>query len=304
MICELHPAYARQRIEFSDLPTRQLVEIACGPTSVQERAIALWCALGGDYRANGSWQPRVKTQMVFDYLCGAGWPHSMVEIARKMGRSRIKNFRSRAMHLPREMSGVLLRLMQAVNDISLAADANDMWAETTEQNRAYRRGAARMYFIRVLMSHLHEALKIVDEINKDTDLRAAADRCDARTQANFATLVTMLNSRERGQLFRFRTKTTFHYDPAVLAGQLEAVITQDPDAIWSCSVGSTPLDWHYELADAVMDRTVVRFVFGADEPRSPERFEKIEKFATRLDEIATMFTDFASNFVERRLRGW
>jgi hypothetical protein len=48
-----------------------------------------------------------------------------------------------------------------------------------------------------------------------------------------------------------------------------------------------------------MDRMVVRFVLGADEARSPGRSEKIAKIAKRLDEIATMFTDFAARFVER-----
>jgi hypothetical protein len=102
--------------------------------------------------------------------------------------------------------------MMAINDISLAADADIMWAETLEQHRAHRKGRARMYFIRLIMSHVHEAFKIIDEINREPDLRAAVDSCDVRTKTNFAELVRLLTSRERGYLTRFRTKTTFHYD--------------------------------------------------------------------------------------------
>jgi hypothetical protein len=65
-----------------------------------------------------------------------------------MGRSRIKYFRSSDLELPGDLPGVLIRLMLAVNDISLAADANDFWAETTEQRRARRKPRARMYYIR------------------------------------------------------------------------------------------------------------------------------------------------------------
>jgi hypothetical protein len=83
-----------------------------------------------------------------------------------MARSRMKYFGSRGMALPGDLPSVLIRLMLAVNDISLAADANDMWVETIEQRRAYRKLLARGYFIRLIMSHLHEALKIIEEIQQ------------------------------------------------------------------------------------------------------------------------------------------
>ena len=74
--------------------------------------------------------------------------------------------------------------MFAVNDISLAADSNDFWAETTEQHRAYRKPRARMYFIQLIMSDVNEALRLIEEINERPALRAAVDQCDARTVEN------------------------------------------------------------------------------------------------------------------------
>ena len=82
MICELHPAYARQRIEFRHRSSRELTEIVCGTTTIEERAIALWCALGGGPRHVGLRRPRSETQAVFDRLCEAGWPHVLAEVAR------------------------------------------------------------------------------------------------------------------------------------------------------------------------------------------------------------------------------
>jgi hypothetical protein len=217
-----------------------------------------------------------------------------------MARSRIKYFKSSdLLELPGDLGDVLIRLMLAVNDISLAADADEFWAETTEQRRAYRKRRARMYFIRLIISHVHEALIIIGEINRSATLRAAVDQCDARTRENFGKLVAKLTSEERGALSRYRTKTTFHYDREIPGEHLRKVIAQDHDATWSYSVGSTPLDWHFELGDAVIDRMVVRFVLGADEPRSPARAKKIEEIATRLDQVAFMFTDFATSFIER-----
>jgi hypothetical protein len=158
-----------------------------------------------------------------------------------------------------------------------------------------------MYYFRLIMSHVHEGLNVIDEINRSPDLRAAVDRCNARTRENFGKLVAILTSRERGALFRYRTKTTFHYDREVPGEHLRKVIAHHRDATWSYSVGSTPLDWHFELGDGVMDRKVVKFVLGADEPRSPARSKKIEEIGTRLGQIGTMLTDFATSFIERFL---
>ena len=82
MICELHPAYARQRIEFRHRSSRELTEIVCGTMAIEERAVALWCALGGGPRDVGLRRPRSETQAVFDRLCDAGWSRTLVEVAR------------------------------------------------------------------------------------------------------------------------------------------------------------------------------------------------------------------------------
>jgi hypothetical protein len=71
MACELHPAYAAAR------------EIATGQGSVQERALALWCALGTDRDRSSLARRRGDPPLVFDQLCEAGWPHTIVEVARE-----------------------------------------------------------------------------------------------------------------------------------------------------------------------------------------------------------------------------
>jgi hypothetical protein len=215
--------------------------------------------------------------------------------------SRTKYLRSRDLALSGDLPSVVIRLMWAINDIALAADANDIWAETTGHPRAHLKGRARMYFIRLIMSHVHEALNIIVEIHKSLDLTAVVDQCDARTRENFKKLVAILNSPERRHLFRFRTKATFHYDKELAAEHLQRVVVQDPAALWGYSVGSTPGDWYFELGDAVMDHMVVKFVLGADEPKSPARTKKVAEIATRLQEVSIIFTEFAKSFIERSL---
>ncbi len=49
-----------------------------------------------------------------------------------MGRNRTSLMRSTSVSARPELTGTLVRLMLSVNDIALAADANDQWAETGE----------------------------------------------------------------------------------------------------------------------------------------------------------------------------
>ena len=83
MACELHPAYAEARAELPYLTTRDLITVATGQGSVHERALALWYALGTDRRRSTLVSRRGEPRLVFDYLCEAGWPHSIVEVARE-----------------------------------------------------------------------------------------------------------------------------------------------------------------------------------------------------------------------------
>jgi hypothetical protein len=83
MACELHPAYAGARAELPHLTTRDLIAVATGQGSVQERALALWYALGTDRRRSRLVSRRGEPRLVFDCLCEAGWPHSVVEVARE-----------------------------------------------------------------------------------------------------------------------------------------------------------------------------------------------------------------------------
>ena len=219
-----------------------------------------------------------------------------------MGRSRTRYVNAGAIASQTDLSSILVRLMLSINDISLAADANDAWASTTEQHRAFRKGTARMYFIRVLMGHVYEGLLIVREISRSPTLRATVDRCDAQTVAAFRDLEAFIGSAEMKVLNTLRSRASFHYDVQLPERSLREIAQHSPDRPWSYSMGSTPLDWHFELADAVIDRMLIREVFGLKQPKGPQRAEKTEIIATRLQEISISFTNFAAHFVEQYSR--
>jgi hypothetical protein len=83
MACELHPAFAEARVRLQRLTTRQLIEIATAQGFIQERALALWYAFGTDRDRSTLARRRGEPGLVFDQLCEAGWPHTIVEVARE-----------------------------------------------------------------------------------------------------------------------------------------------------------------------------------------------------------------------------
>jgi hypothetical protein len=84
MNAELNPAFVSARREFAGLPMRALLNIASGSAPIIERALALWFAIGTDRRPSKHLpMRRGEPQAVFDFLCEAGFPHSVVEIARE-----------------------------------------------------------------------------------------------------------------------------------------------------------------------------------------------------------------------------
>jgi hypothetical protein len=89
MACELHPAYTEARTELSHLTTRDLIKVATGRGAVHERALALWYALGTDRDRSTLAPRRGDPRVVFEQLSEAGWPHTIVEVARE-GFRRIR----------------------------------------------------------------------------------------------------------------------------------------------------------------------------------------------------------------------
>ncbi len=83
MSCELHPAYAGLRTELPLLSTADLIDLATGAWPIHHRALALWYALGTYGRSSRFVIHRFDPRLVFGRLCEAGWPHSLVEVARE-----------------------------------------------------------------------------------------------------------------------------------------------------------------------------------------------------------------------------
>lgn len=84
MVAEKHPAYERDRLELTYLPTLELCRVATGRGDLVRRAIAAWYAVGTGYRCSPFLRPRNGSPSgFFDHLCEVGIPDSLVEVCRE-----------------------------------------------------------------------------------------------------------------------------------------------------------------------------------------------------------------------------
>ena len=195
-----------------------------------------------------------------------------------------------------ELGSVLVRLMMACNDFSLARECFGMWRRPETRKQETRAASAQRYFLRLQISHVCEAMDIIDEIERSSKLRKAVEAADAQTQASFNELKALKKSPRYKAMKLIRNKVAFHYDPDWVSETIERVDKKRPDLRTTISMGEEALDWFFEPADLVEDALVVRKIFKV--PQGADVRAETDKVLNALQEFAAVFGDFAGYFVK------
>lgn len=202
----------------------------------------------------------------------------------------------------RECSATVIKLMMACNDLSLANQSLSEWKKELPSERKFRQIGAGMYFVRIQLAHLHEGLKVIEEIKQDPVLRALVARCDKQTQQSFTELEQFLPKAPKRSEFeqligRVRHNLTFHYNEnGKLIKQAVSDRATRPDArISSITRGDTAYLWHFKVADDVVDSIVVRQIW--DIPRDLDVRVEADRIADRVHQIFLWFVDFSGEFI-------
>lgn len=183
-----------------------------------------------------------------------------------MSGSTTKNVRLGAIADEGKLGSVLIRLMMVMNDMSLAMDGLGWWVNENERTRQHREVGARIYFVRLQLSHLYEGLKIVQEIRNDAELMRAVDASGRFTKKSFEKLVAFRDGAEYEKIMgRIRNNLTFHYDPKTISKALQGLVRKNPEARGSLTLGDDPVNWFCEPGDMVGDRAAVREIFEIQE---------------------------------------
>jgi hypothetical protein len=143
-------------------------------------------------------------------------------------------------------------------------------------------------------------MDIVDEIERSRKLKAALAATDAQTRVSFDKLRQYKKSKHYTTMKLIRNKVSSHYDPVWIKDTIEDLDQAHPDTIASISMGNEALDWHFEPADMVEDRLVVRKIFKI--PAGANVRVEVDKILVKLHEVASVFGDFAGYFVKHHAR--
>jgi hypothetical protein len=165
----------------------------------------------------------------------------------------------------KEATSVVVRLMMALNDIAMANEGLGEWTFTQERRKLARQNGGRLYYGRMLMAHVFEALSIVEEIRDNPKLKALVETCDPETRSSFDAVAAFLKTDDYAMLARIRNNASFHYDRKLAARAVEQISHKFPAHVSPYSLGHDALDWYFELGDHALDRIVVRDIFKAPE---------------------------------------
>jgi hypothetical protein len=190
----------------------------------------------------------------------------------------------------------MVRLMMACNDFSLANKSLGTWRKPKTRKEEMRAPGALRYFLRLQVSHVCEAMNIIDEIERSATLRAAVDAADRRTQVSYDSLRRFKKSPRWKTMKLIRNKVAFHYDPAWVKQAIGRLDMKNPRLRATISMGNEALDWYFEPADMVEDSIVVRQIFNI--PEGAEVRVETDKILVELQGIAAAFGDFAGYFVK------
>jgi hypothetical protein len=213
--------------------------------------------------------------------------------------SRTWNARTAVLVAKKELASVIVRLMMAMNDMAIANEGLGEWTNTKDRRKVHRQNGGRLYYGRMLMAHIYEALSIIDDIEKDARLRQAVQECDPKTRSSYDAVAVFLGTDDYKMLLRIRNNASFHYDRKLPVRALEQIDAKFPNHRFNYALGDDPLDWHFELGDLVNDRIVVRDIFKA--PENADVRAAIDPILLRLHTMGAAFSDFAGHFVRYHL---
>lgn len=207
-------------------------------------------------------------------------------------------FKSKKLLHDEKLASVVLRLMIVMNDISITNSQMVEWQNTDDPKKKFRARGAMLYFGRIQSAHLYEALSIIEEIEKDSDLKAHVDACDDPTIKAFKTVAAFdKNHPDHKLLLIMRNVAAFHYDPKLTLRRLKDLAAKGPDHVSSISMGNDTLDWYFELGDTIVDGIVVRDVFHVGDHEDLK--EGVVKVLDRLHVIGDALTNFAGHFIRQ-----
>ena len=203
---------------------------------------------------------------------------------------------------------LVVKLMMACNDLQLANESQSDWERDQPPARKPRQVGARMYFVRLQLSHLFEGLKVIEQVKNDLSLQTLIETMDAESKNSFARLEEYLPGGPKHQRFeslfaQVRGNLTFHYDEhgKEVRQAIKNRSASQQTRITSITRGNSAYFWHFKAADDIVDDIVVRRIFKI--PQNSDVPDQVDKVMMEFHQVFLWFVDFSGEFIWRYCEG-
>lgn len=203
----------------------------------------------------------------------------------------------------KEAGAIVVKLMIACNDLQFANEALSEWKKEQSLRRVPRQNAAKMYFLRLQIGHLYEALEILKQIQNNTLLNKLAHQCDKQTQDSFKYLEPYFQ-KGTAECKRFelvigiiRNSLVFHYDERSKSIQraIDDRANRQEANYSSVTRGSETYLWHFKAAEDIVNSIIARQVWQI--PHGTDLSDEVEKIIEEIYPLFLHFMDFSGEFI-------
>ncbi|HHT9124941.1 MAG TPA: hypothetical protein ACFYD6_03885 [Candidatus Brocadiia bacterium] len=199
-----------------------------------------------------------------------------------------------------DTASIIIRLMMACNDISLANQCLSKFKEDQPSIRKHVQQGALMYFVRLQCGHLNEAMKIIQEIKDAQNLCVSVKLCSQMAQDSFNKLTNCLQGGPdycnfQKYIGRIRQNTAFHYDGKLADRALSDRSNRPEASLSKITRGDHISLLRFELADDIIDSIVCRQIWEI--PRNVDLRQEADRIAYFGSELCRSFLNFCVEFI-------
>ncbi len=201
-------------------------------------------------------------------------------------------------------ASLVVRLMMACNDLALSNECLGWYDGRLSVTEKHLRTGARLYFLRLQLGHLTEAMKVVAEITADPFLMSVVRTChpfaqEALERLRFFADGGAQHGWSQANVASVRHNLTFHYHES---GKWVDWALSDrasrKEARWSSITrGDQAKRWRFNVADDIIDSIICRKIWKI--PRSADLREVADENVARVFEILKDLLDFSGDFIWR-----
>jgi hypothetical protein len=201
-----------------------------------------------------------------------------------------------------DSSSLIVQLMMACNDISLANQCLSNFRDEVPPIRRHIQRGALIYFIRLQCGHLNEAMKLIKEIQEDKHLLEKVKRCRSSAQDSFLKLCNCLKGGPDYKKFeqyvgRIRHNTVFHYDKTVVQKALSDRANRAEARQTRITFGDHISLCRFDLADEIVDSVICRQIWKI--PKNVDLRKYADEYSDFGADLCKSYLVFCGEFIGR-----